>query len=90
MLFQIGWPLVQITHLALIFDITSTQKDRKHLLVVRIIAQAISGLIIFEAMSMVFGMDIMTPHSQIGPKDTEHFRVKFKNKLKIENFQLIF
>lgn len=81
MLFQVGWPLVQITHLTLIFDITSTQKDRKHLLVVRFIAQAVSGVIVFEAMSMIFGVDIMTPHPQIGPKDTEHFGVKFKNEL---------
>lgn len=90
MLFQIGWTLVQITHLALIFEITSTQTDRKHLLVVRFIAQAISGVIVFEAMSMIFGMDIITSHSQIGPEDTEHFGVKFKNELKIENFKLNF
>lgn len=75
MLFQIGWPIVQVVHMAIIPEIASTQKDRNQLSSVRYSAQVISSIIAFTVTSIILGIQSVNSKSKISPDDAVHFQV---------------
>lgn len=75
-IFQFGWPVCQITHLAMIPELSRTQRDRSDLTALRYSAMILSVV-------TVFGVTWAVLHSgtvqsgQITPKDSDKFKVSF-------------
>lgn len=74
-IFQIGWPLVQVSHLAIIPEMARTQKDRSQLTSVRYSASVISNVIVFITTWLVLRANRMGDNQKISPKDAYRFRV---------------
>lgn len=77
LLFQVGWPIVQVSHLAIIPEVSRTQKDRTQLTSVRYTATVISSVIVYSLAWLVLRTDPSSTDEKIGPQDTYRFRVKF-------------
>lgn len=76
LLFQLGWAIVQITHLAMIPEMSRTKKDRTELTAIRYSASVCSNVIVY----IVTWAVLRNSHSKnIGPADAYRFRVR-KNK----------
>lgn len=77
LLFQFGWPIVQVSHLAIIPELARTQKDRTQLTSVRYSASVISNVIVFIVTWLVLRSNRTTTDTKISPKDAYRFRVRF-------------
>lgn len=84
LLFQIGWPIVQISHLSMIPELARTRKDRADLTAIRYSASVCSNVMVYVVTWAVLhagrhmddGAGTDGGHS-IGPADAYRFRVSF-------------
>lgn len=76
LLFQCGWAIVQISHLAMIPQISKTRKDRADLTAIRYSASVCSNVMVYMVTWAVLHTKNMNKHN-IGPDDAYRFRVKF-------------
>ncbi|KFB47490.1 AGAP011492-PA-like protein [Anopheles sinensis] len=72
--FQFGWPIVQVTHLAMIPELSRTQKDRSDLTAVRYSVSIVSNVIVYIVTWAVLRANRSTAENQIGPTDAYRFR----------------
>ncbi|EYB95330.1 hypothetical protein Y032_0161g3371 [Ancylostoma ceylanicum] len=72
MVFQFGWASVQISHLALIPELSSIDSSRTTMNSLRYAFTVIANLSVFFVLAWFLSEN--TDHSQIGPYDFEHFR----------------
>lgn len=75
LLFQIGWPIVQVSHLAIIPEMARTQKDRTQLTSVRYSASVISSVIVYALTWVILRTNASSSDGKIMPKDAYRFRV---------------
>lgn len=75
LIFQFGWAIVQITHLAMIPEMSRTQKDRSDLTSIRYSASVMSSVVVFMVTWAVLHARNKTD-SNIGPADAYRFRVR--------------
>ncbi|XP_065083407.1 major facilitator superfamily domain-containing protein 12-like [Ochlerotatus camptorhynchus] len=73
LLFQFGWPIVQITHLAMIPELSRSQKDRSDLTAVRYSVSIISNVVVYIVTWAVL-RSRTSADAQIGPADAYRFR----------------
>ncbi|XP_058461482.1 major facilitator superfamily domain-containing protein 12-like [Malaya genurostris] len=73
LLFQFGWPIVQITHLAMIPELSRSQKDRSDLTAVRYSVSIVSNVVVYIVTWAVLRTRT-TADNQIGPGDAYRFR----------------
>jgi len=74
MLFQLGWPIVQISHLAMISELSRTQTDRAELNSIRYCCSVFSNITVFMlAWAMLHITD--RNEGQIDATDFDKFRV---------------
>lgn len=76
-IFQIGWPIVQVSHLAIIPEMSRNQKDRSQLTAVRYSATVISNIIVFVVTWIVLRAHRAARADKIGPMDAYRFRVSW-------------
>lgn len=74
--FQLGWAIVQVTHLAIIPEMSRTHKDRSELTAIRYSASVVSSIIDFVITWVILRTDRMSTNAQIGPADAYRFRVR--------------
>lgn len=74
LVFQLGWPIVQITHLAMIPEIARTQRDRMDLTAIRYSASVFSSIVVYVVMWIVLSTGTTT-QAHITPADAYKFRV---------------
>lgn len=75
--FQLGWAIVQITHLAIIPEMARTKKDRADLTALRYSASVISNVIVFMVTWAVLHANRKkNDDNTIGPDDAYRFRVR--------------
>lgn len=72
--FQAGWAIVQISHLALIPDLTPTQHGRAELTAIRYTASVCSGVAVYVITWCVFHATKGTGLDKVGPDDEFKFR----------------
>lgn len=73
--FQFGWAIVQVTHLAMIPEMSRNQKDRTELTAMRYSASVTSNVIVFIVTWAVLRANRVKPDANIGPEDAYRFRV---------------
>ncbi|XP_058827277.1 major facilitator superfamily domain-containing protein 12-like [Topomyia yanbarensis] len=73
LLFQFGWPIVQITHLAMIPELSRSQKDRSDLTAVRYSVSIVSNVVVYIVTWAVLRTRT-TADNQIGAGDAYRFR----------------
>lgn len=73
--FQIAWPAVQVSHLAFIPELSSTQKDRNDLTSLRSSAQFMSNMLTFGITYFILGSDRSSEEEKTSPDDAYRFRV---------------
>lgn len=74
LIFQFGWPVVQITHLAMIPELSRTQRDRTDLTATRYSASICSNVVVYMVTWAV--LHIQTSYeNKISPTDWPKFRV---------------
>lgn len=71
LLFQFGWPIVQITHLAMIPELSRSQKDRSDLTAVRYSVSIVSNVVVYVVTWAVLRT---SSDNQIGANDAYRFR----------------
>lgn len=76
-LFQCGWPIVQISHLAILPELSTTQTDRTELNSVRYCMSIISNITVFVVAWLVLHIQDRSA-DLIGTEDFEKFRVNIK------------
>lgn len=75
LLFQLGWAIVQITHLAMIPEMSRTRKDRSELTAIRYSASVCANLIVYiVTWAVLHARNKATKN--IGPDDAYRFRVR--------------
>lgn len=74
LIFQFGWPVVQITHLAMIPELSRTQRDRSELTATRYSASICSNVVVYIVTWAILHIH-STGESKIGPEDWPKFRV---------------
>lgn len=72
--FQFGWPIVQVTHLAMIPELSRTQKDRSDLTAVRYSVSIVSNVVVYIVTWAVLRANRSSAENQIGPTDAYRFR----------------
>lgn len=87
LLFQVAWPTVQITHLAMIPELCKTAKDRADLTAMRYSASVTSSVIVFIVTWLVL-QNRTTDSKNIGPGDADRFRVSYNKHKLHETFLL--
>lgn len=75
--FQLGWAIVQITHLAMIPEIARTQTDRADLTAIRYSASVCSSVVVYVVMWLVLSEGGQNRAAHITPADAFRFRVRF-------------
>lgn len=75
--FQLGWAIVQVTHLAIIPEMSRTHKDRTELTAIRYSASVVSSIIDFVITWIILRNDRINSNANIGPSDAYRFRVSF-------------
>lgn len=73
-IFQCGWPIVQISHLAILPELSTTQTDRSELNSVRYCMSIISNITVFVVAWLVLHIQDRSAN-RIGTEDFEKFRV---------------
>lgn len=71
--FQCGWAIVQISHLAILTELGATQADRSKLNSVRYIMTVFSNISVFGLAWLILRVNGSKDH--IGEEDFKHFRV---------------
>lgn len=79
LLFQLGWAIVQITHLAMIPEMARTRKDRTELTAIRYSASVCSNVVVYIVTWAVLHARNKTSNN-IGPEDAYRFRVSSAGK----------
>lgn len=74
LLFQLGWAIVQITHLAMIPELSETRKDRDDLTAIRYSVSVCSNVVVY-VVTWVILKERTQGESNIGPGDAYRFRV---------------
>lgn len=74
-LFQFAWPLVQISNLSMIPELSRTQKDRSDLTAVRYSASVIASVIVYVVTWLIIRSKNID-EKNIGPADWFRFRVR--------------
>lgn len=77
--FQFGWAIVQVTHLAMISEMSRNQRDRSELTAMRYSASVISNVIVFIVTWAVLRANRIEINANIGPADAYRFRVSNSN-----------
>lgn len=77
--FQFGWPVVQITHLAMIPELSKTQRDRSDLTATRYSASICSNVVVYIVTWAVLHIH-SNYENKISPTDWPKFRVSFSLK----------
>ncbi|KJH43976.1 transporter, major facilitator family protein [Dictyocaulus viviparus] len=72
MVFQFGWASVQISHLALIPELSSIDSSRTSMNSLRYASTVAANLAVFVVFAWFFSQN--TDHTDIGPYDLPHFR----------------
>ncbi|KAK7872426.1 hypothetical protein R5R35_007030 [Gryllus longicercus] len=72
--FQIGWAVVQISHLAIIPDLTEDQEKRAGLTAIRYTASVCSSVAVYVITWCVFHVTRNSMFDSIGPEDAYKFR----------------
>ncbi|WKY16506.1 hypothetical protein Q1695_001284 [Nippostrongylus brasiliensis] len=72
MVFQFGWASVQISHLALIPELSSIDSSRTSMNSIRYAFTVLANLSVFVVLAWFLSQS--TDHSQIGPYDFSHFQ----------------
>ena len=75
LIFQFGWPVVQITHLAMIPELSRTQRDRSDLTATRYSASICSNVVVYIVTWIVLRLQT-SYDNKITPKDYPKFRVR--------------
>lgn len=76
-LFQCGWATVQISHLSILPELASNEKERSELNAIRYSMSVISNITVFIVAYMLLQSDdVSMLHVEIGPKDYGIFKVK--------------
>lgn len=75
--FQLGWAIVQITHLAMIPEIARTQTDRADLTAIRYSASVCSSVVVYVVMWLVLSEGGQNRAAHITPADAFRFRVSW-------------
>ena len=74
LMFQFGWPIVQITHLAMIPELSRSQKDRADLTAVRYSISIVSSVVVYGVTwAILHARD--REDNNITPEDAYRFRV---------------
>lgn len=73
-IFQFAWPLVQISNLAMIPELSRTQKDRMDLTSIRYAASVVSSVIVYMVTWLIIRSKNVD-EKNIGPADWFRFRV---------------
>lgn len=77
-LFQCGWATVQISHLAILPELASNEKERSELNAIRYSMSVISNITVFIVAYIFIQIDdVSMLHVEIGPKDYSKFKVNF-------------
>lgn len=79
---QIGWPIVQVSHLAMIPEIARKQKDRNQLSSLKNSAQFISYIITFFITFFVLRSGRESANEKTSPHDAYRFRVSIFDEVK--------
>ena len=74
LIFQTGWATVQVTHLAMIPEVSRTRKDRSDLTAMRYSATVCSSVIVFGVVWAILH-GLQSDAKNIGPADAFRFRV---------------
>lgn len=74
LIFQFGWPVVQITHLAMIPELSRTQRDRSELTATRYSASICSNVVVYIVTWAILHIN-SKGENKIGPDDWQKFRV---------------
>lgn len=74
LLFQLGWAVVQITHLAMIPEMSRTNKDRADLTAIRYSGSVCSNVIVYIVTWLILRTRSQND-TNIGPNDAYRFRV---------------
>ena len=75
LIFQFGWPVVQITHLSMIPELSKTQRDRSELTATRYSASIASNVVVYIVTWVVLKYHA-SYENKITPSDWPKFRVK--------------
>ncbi|XP_047489327.1 major facilitator superfamily domain-containing protein 12-like isoform X2 [Penaeus chinensis] len=73
-IFQFGWASTQISHLALIPNITQDPNDRTELNAIRYAFTVASNITVYLVTWLVLGLESQDTESGIGPRDINKFR----------------
>lgn len=73
-IFQFGWASTQISHLALIPNITQDPNDRTELNAIRYAFTVASNITVYLVTWLVLGLESQDPEAGIGPRDINKFR----------------
>ncbi|XP_042856101.1 major facilitator superfamily domain-containing protein 12-like isoform X2 [Penaeus japonicus] len=73
-IFQFGWASTQISHLALIPNITQDPNDRTELNAIRYAFTVASNITVYLVTWLVLGLESQDPEAGIGPNDINKFR----------------
>uniref|UniRef100_A0A182MY19 Major facilitator superfamily (MFS) profile domain-containing protein n=1 Tax=Anopheles dirus TaxID=7168 RepID=A0A182MY19_9DIPT len=84
--FQFGWPIVQVTHLAMIPELSRTQKDRSDLTAIRYSVSIVSNVVVYIVTWAVLRSRTSTDN-QIGPGDAYRFRVSIAVSIRLDTFK---
>ncbi|XP_052890488.1 major facilitator superfamily domain-containing protein 12-like [Anopheles moucheti] len=71
--YQFGWPIIQVTHLAMIPELSRTQKDRSDLTAIRYSVSMVSNVVVYIVTWAVL-RSRTSGDNQIGPDDAYRFR----------------
>lgn len=84
LIFQFGWPVVQITHLSMIPELSKTQRDRSELTATRYSASIASNVVVYIVTWMVLKHHA-SYENKITPSDWPKFRVNSAD-IEIQSF----
>lgn len=75
LIFQFGWAIVQITHLAMIPELSQSQRDRSDLTAIRYTVSVCSNVIVYcVTWGVLHSRDGSASTNNIGPSDRHRFR----------------
>lgn len=79
LVFQIGWPICQISHLAMIPELSRTQRDRSDLTSTRYSSSICSNVVVYIVTWAVLHIQTKSYENKITPNDWPKFRVTQSN-----------
>ncbi|XP_042220071.1 major facilitator superfamily domain-containing protein 12-like [Homarus americanus] len=73
-LFQFGWAATQVSHLALIPDLTNLEAERDELNIIRYILDVCSDVLVYLVAWITFAEDTTTANKFVDPGDASNFK----------------